>query len=156
MSTCSCRLALAPAAAPETIWLEPNISTVFALLLADGQAGDQEDGRALGAVWPGMGRGVEPGGESGFLSIAAAPTTTRPSPPRRSEIPSDGKYFIWSATAIGGRRPSAFKSRLEQAGAKPWEDGTARRRWSKEDNEMKLYGAGLRLGQARGGFEKAR
>ena len=99
------------------------------LLLADGQAGDEEDRRATGACPVPAGRpsGTR-GARAAFCRSPRRPTTTRRSRPSRSRFPSPASTSSGSATATGAKRPSGSRSRSSSPAGRPGPAATARSR----------------------------
>ena len=120
------------------------------LLLADGQAGDEEDGRALGALRARLGGGVEPGGRE-RLSCRSPPAADddKAVATKTIEVPVAGKYFVWVRYGDWREKTERFQIHLEQPG-RPRLDRQLRREAGdrRRQRDEALLGLGLRLGHA--------
>src|SRR5258707_3161512 len=133
-------LALAPAASPETIWLEAeHLDGVRGYCWPMGKPEIKKAAGHWALSGPGWAAEWNEGGESGFLSIACGADDDKAVATKTLEIPSDGKYFVWVRYGDWREKTERFQIRLEQTGAKPWEGRYGEKAVIEEDNEMKLY-----------------
>jgi hypothetical protein len=133
-------LALAPAASPETIWLEAeHLDGVRGYCWPMGKPEIKKTAGHWALSGPGWAAEWNQGGESGFLSIACGADDDKAVATKTLEIPTDGKYFVWVRYGDWREKTERFQIRLEQAGAKPWEGRYGEKAVIEEDNEMKLY-----------------
>src|SRR5215510_15793896 len=89
-------LALAPAAAPETIWLEAeHLDGVRGYCWPMGRPEMKKTSGHWALSGPGWAAEWNQGGESGFLSIAAGADDDHAVATRAVEIPIAGDYFVW-------------------------------------------------------------
>ena len=119
------------------------------LLLADGQARDEEDQGPLGPLRPRLGRRVEPGGRE-RLPLHRRRRRRRQGrpPPRRSTSPPTASGSSGSATATGGKRPSAFRSSSSRTAPPRGPASSARIRSSRKTMKRSSTGAGRSAGTA--------
>ena len=133
-------LLLAPAAAPETIWLEAeHLDGVRGYCWPMGKPEMKKTAGHWALSGPGWAAEWNQGGESGFLSIACGGDDDKAVATKTLDIPTDGKYFVWVRYGDWREKTERFQVRLEQAGAKPWEGRYGEKAVVEEDNEMKLY-----------------
>src|SRR5215510_15725613 len=89
-------LALAPAAAPETIWLEAeHLEGIKGYCWPMGQPTMKKTAGHWGLSGPGWAAEWNQGGESGFLSIATGPGDDKAVVSKTITVPADGDYHIW-------------------------------------------------------------
>ena len=121
----------APAA--ESLWLEAeHLDGIRGYCWPMGRPEMKKTDGHWGLSGPGLGRRVEQGGESGFLSIATGADDDRAVATKTIEIPAAGRYSVWVRYGDWREQTERFQVRSNRPAARPGPAATASSRSSRK------------------------